>query len=703
MIDSRKLLLALLAIAVLMLTAFPLLYPLAVAAAAYCEQRLSRRHARLAAIGISLAILVGTALTQVGLLPLIGPWRVAGHSVPSGWSSWALAAASTAGVWAVLIRSPRAAESFQLAPAGLATGLRAASPNAADPTAADPTAADPSAASLTSPDSDDFLPPHVWGAVDEDSRGPPVNPDVTTQRSASKADQPTQICQPSPPSNCLHPTYDLDAQEVLPSWLGRTSLESFRSELLAAKLSTIDPATLPAVDPASNLTAAQLAQRLFAAGQLTPFQAVLICAQLPALLRIGEYDVLDRLGRGGMAIVLRVRHRVTGHLYALKLLEPLDPLDPADPSIRNRFLREMDAVRGLAHPNIAVARSVGHQHGRLHIVMELVEGQNLAQLVADQGPLSPERALTYAAQAARALAHAHQRGLVHRDVKPGNLMLGPGEQIKLVDMGLARFFDAVESASARKNQAWHTRTGHLIGTIDYMAPEQAEELGLCDVRSDIYSLGCTLFFLLSGTSHLRGRTQRRRAMALVSCQGMIELSALRQDLPPTLYALVSRMTQLDPDARFQTMAEVLEAMENGARELGVTLSPGDTGCRILVVEDSLVQSLVTRQNLAAISPHFSTGEVGSLAAAIEACRQQRFDIVLLDLNLPDSSGVATVTSLRQVDAVTPILVMTNSSQPQLSAACLAAGADDFLPKQEIEPAMLQRHILLAIARKRNCR
>ncbi len=421
---------------------------------------------------------------------------------------------------------------------------------------------------------------------------------------------------------------------------------------------------------------------------------------MPGLLRIGEYDVLDRLGRGGMAIVLRVRHRVTGHLYALKLLEPLDP---ADPTIRNRFLREMEAVRGLAHPNIAVARSVGHQHGRLHIVMELVEGQNLAQVVAAEGPLSPERALGYAAQAARALAHAHERGLVHRDVKPGNLMLGPGEQIKLVDMGLARFFDAVESASARKNKAWHTRTGHLMGTIDYMAPEQAEELGLCDVRSDIYSLGCTLFFLLTGASHLRGRTQRRRAMALVSCQGMIELSALRQDLPPCLYALVNRMTQLDPEARFQTMAEVLGAMEGCAGAMGVTISPGDIGCRILVVEDSLVQSLVTRQNLAAISPHFSTREVGSLAAAIEACRQQRFDIVLLDLNLPDSTGVATVTSLRQVDAATPILVMTNQPQAQLSAACLAAGADDFLPKQEIEPAMLQRHILLAIARKRNCR
>jgi serine/threonine protein kinase len=294
-------------------------------------------------------------------------------------------------------------------------------------------------------------------------------------------------------------------------------------------------------------------------------------------------------------------------------------------------------------------------------VMELVEGRNLAQLVADEGPLSPERALAYTAQAARALAHAHERGLVHRDVKPGNLMIGQGEQIKLVDMGLARFFDAVESASARKNQAWHTRTGHLMGTIDYMAPEQAEELGLCDVRSDIYSLGCTLFFLLTGASHLRGRTQRRRALALVSCQGMIELSSLRQDLPPSLYALVSRMTQLDPEARFQTMAEVLDAMEDCAQQMGVTLSPCDTGCRILVVEDSLVQSLVTRQNLAAISPHFSTREVSSLAAAIEACRQQ------------------------------------------LSAACLAAGADDFLPKQEIEPGMLQRHILLAISRKRNCR
>ncbi len=690
MIDARKLLIGLLAVGVVLFAALPLLYPLAVAGAACCEQRLSRRNAIAAAVAISLAILTGAALAQGGLLPLPGHWRVDGRTLWSGWPSWGLAVVSAAAVWTVMIGSPRIAApenttsarlmSAGLNPVGLAT-------------------AGVSRASLDVPGSGDFLPPRVSAGEEADSRDSPLESTIAADRPVDKADQPTQICYPPAPNTRLHPTYDLDAGEVLDSWLERTSLESFRSGLLVAKLSTIDPTALPT----DGLTTAQLAVRLIDADKLTAYQAVLICAQLPGLLRIGEYDVLDRLGRGGMAIVLRVRHRVTGHLYALKLLEPLDPLDPVDPTIRSRFLREMDAVRGLAHPNIAVARSVGHQHGRLHIVMELVEGKNLAQLVADQGALSPERALAYTAQAARALAHAHERGLVHRDVKPGNLMLGPGERIKLVDMGLARFFDAVESVSARRNPGWHTRTGHLIGTIDYMAPEQAEELGLCDVRSDIYSLGCTLFYLLTGASHLRGRTQRRRAMALVSCQGMIELSSLRKDLPTSLYALVSRMTQLDPAARFQTMAEVIAAMESCASDMGVAILPCETRCRILVVEDSLVQSLVTRQNLAAISPYFSTSEVGSLTAAIDACQTQRFDIVLLDLNLPDSTGVDTVLSLRQADAVTPILVMTSSSQPQLSAACLAAGADDFLPKQEIEPEMLQRHILLAIARKRNCR
>ncbi len=714
MFDARKPLLGLLVLGVLLIAALPLLYPLAVALAASCEQRFNRRQACSVAAAISCAILVGTVLVQWGWLPFAELWQPSSLSRMHGWPIWTLAVASVIAVWAVVMLSPRWGRPFglvaaTLSPAGKLVPAGAVAPPAIAPVefvSASPTAGLASGtelASSTASDSDEFLLPSSSLSDSVDSRGPPADFSTLRQRSTVKADQPTQVCLSSVSDTGLQPGYDLDAAEELPSWLRRTSIESFCDGLLAAKLATIDPGDLPDAEAKPELTTAQLAEGLIAVGKLTSFQAALICVRAPELLRIGEYDVLDRLGRGGMAIVLRVRHRVTGHLYALKLLDPLGPLDPADPAIRNRFLREMEAVRGLAHPNIAVARSVGHQHGRLHIVMELVEGRNLAQLVADEGPLAPERALVYAAQAARALAHAHERGLVHRDVKPGNLMVGPGEQIKLVDMGLARFFDAVESAATLKNQAWHTRTGHLMGTIDYMAPEQAEELGLCDVRSDIYSLGCTLFFLLTGASHLRGRTQRRRAMALVSCQGMIELASLRQDLPAGIYTLVSRMTEIDPEARFQTMAEVLEAMEVCGHEIGVTISPCDSGCRILVVEDSLVQSLVTRQHLAAISPHFSIVEVGSLAAAIETLRQQSFDIVLLDLNLPDSTSVATVTALRQADRETPILVMTSCAQPQLSLACLAAGADDLLPKQQVEPAMLQRHILLAIARKRNCR
>lgn len=696
MTPGHKLLLGLLATAVLVIAAFPLLYPLSVAVAACCEQRLSRRRTCGVAAVISLLLLAGTSLVQVGWLPRVEPWSSVDHAWWSGWPAWTLAITSMLAVWLVVLASPRPSELVELA----SVALSPAKPSTASFLLAPPTAPLADMAMLDASGSGDFLLSDIAAAEPVDNRGPPTGATVTTESSASKADQPTQACHLPAPSAHLHPTYDLDAAEVLPEWFRRTSLAAFRNGLLTAKLSTIDPAALPTEETSPNLTAAQLAEHLIAAGKLTAFQAALICAQLPGLLRIGAYDVLDRLGRGGMAIVLRVRQRVTGHLYALKLLEPLDPPDPA---IRNRFLREMEAVRGLAHPNIAVAHSVGHQHGRLHIVMELVEGRNLAQVVADEGPLSPERALGYIAQAARALAYAHGQGLVHRDVKPGNLMVGPDEQVKLVDMGLARFFDSVESPTARKNQAWHTRTGHLMGTIDYMAPEQAEELGLCDVRSDIYSLGCTLFFLLTSASHLRGRTQRRRAMALVSCQGMIELSTLRQDLPPCLYTLVTRMTQIDPEDRFQTMSEALEAIEGCGREMGFTFSRSETARRLLVVEDSPVQSLRLRQHLAAISPQFSTTEVGSLTAAIEACQQQSYDIVLLDLNLPDSAGVATVAALRQADAVTPILVMTHHSQPQLAAACLAAGADDFLAKSEIEPALLQRRILLAIARKRNCR
>lgn len=418
--------------------------------------------------------------------------------------------------------------------------------------------------------------------------------------------------------------------------------------------------------------------QLVAQQKLTAYQAVLLSTGLAELLRIGEYEVLDRLGRGGMAIVLRVRHGVTGHQFVLKLLEAVGPVD--SPSTL-RFLREMEAVCGLAHPNIAVARCVGRQANRLYIVLELVDGCNMAQWVMQHGPLPATQAIHYIMQAADGRAHAHQRGLVHRDVKPGNLMLGSDNRIKLVDMGLARFVDLLEGSDAN-GKDFPTRAGYLAGTIDFMAPEQADNFSLSDRRSDIYSLGCTLFFLLAGQSHLSGQSQRSRALALISRRGISTLREVHSRLPESIYDLAQGMMRLDPAERFQTMDEVIEALQRCGRQLGVAASE-TVRCRVLMVEDSTTQAMLIRQTLAAASQMVEVEAVTTLAEAISSLQRGAIDIVLLDLNLPGSGGVDTVDRLRQLGASVPIIVMTNSDSAALGVRCLAAGADDFLPSGKL--------------------
>jgi serine/threonine protein kinase len=682
MMDSRRLFIVALACVVLIAALLPVMYPLLVAFAARCDRRLPRHFSRRIGLAIIAAILAGPFLLNSDLLPLelIGIAQVTTAAFPGERqvSNWSIGLTSALSVWIVIARTGRrgdhgdsAYDSRQSANGRCAITSESTTGRSADQDVSG---------------RGDHVSVHGTGAA-----GIMIGSGGT-----SHWDQPTQVSFPEQQSSASHLTYDFEAEKLLGNTLEKTSPEVFFQNLAAADLSSLDQPALAALLAGATGSTAECVKRLIVAKQLTAYQAVLICAGLPSLLRIDQFEVLDRLGRGGMAMVLRARHRVTGHLYALKLLDEHDPIDPV---LRNRFLREMEAVCSLAHPSIAVAHSAGQQGQRMHIAMELVEGQNLAELVGTRGPLPLERALNYAAQAARALAHAHSRGLIHRDVKPANLMLGGDDQIKLVDMGLARFIDAIESTAANGEDGWHTHTGHLIGTIDYMAPEQAEELAVSDQRSDIYSLGCTLFFLLTGQSHLRGRTQRRRAMALVSRRGITELRTLRQDLPECLYALISRMTRLNPAARFQSMAEVIAAMDRCSQELGIR-SPLERQFRVLMVEDSLTQSIVMRQKLMTASPHVSIEAVTALSEAMTACRLKRFDIVLLDLNLPDSAGVATVARLRHVDAATPIIVLTSSDDCELGVACINAGADDFLPKQEVEADMLQRHILLAIGRKR---
>jgi len=204
---------------------------------------------------------------------------------------------------------------------------------------------------------------------------------------------------------------------------------------------------------------------------------------------LGTYELLEEVGRGGTGVVYRAKHTRLKNIVAVKVL-PAEAL--MRPDTLARFDREMAAIGQLEHPHIVKATDAGEDEGRHFLVMEYVAGGNLANLVNRQGPLPVVDAIACILQAARGLSYSHSKSMIHRDVKPSNLLLGADGVVKVSDLGLARvLLDAEDEGS--------THTGSLMGTFDYMAPEQALNVKKADERADIYGLGCTLYFLLTGT------------------------------------------------------------------------------------------------------------------------------------------------------------------------------------------------------------
>jgi hypothetical protein len=239
---------------------------------------------------------------------------------------------------------------------------------------------------------------------------------------------------------------------------------------------------------------------------------------------------------------------------ALKIL----PAERArDPEARARFLREMKAVGGLEHPHIVAALDAGEAEGRLYLAMEFVDGLSLAEVLERHGPLPVADACEAARQAALGLQHAHEHGLVHRDVKPANLRLTPAGQVKVLDLGLAHFL--CDDPAARQGL---TAAGHTLGTADYMAPEQWADPRTADIRADLYSLGCTLYGLLAGRPPFGGAeydTWRKKMQAHEQAP-VPPIRGLRPEVPDGLAALLERLLAKKPADRPATPAEVAEAL-----------------------------------------------------------------------------------------------------------------------------------------------
>lgn len=287
---------------------------------------------------------------------------------------------------------------------------------------------------------------------------------------------------------------------------------------------------------------------------------------VPEPSSFGEYTLLDKLGEGGMGQVYRARHRRMDRIVALKLLPGRSHRSVA---AIERFQREIQVIGQLAHPNIVVAHDAGEAQGRHFLVMEYVRGRDLSALLRQRGPLPIDEAVNYIRQAACGLAYAHASGLIHRDVKPGNLLVDEQGTVKILDLGLARYVEAAgdeafdPSASSTVAPSDLTHSGQVLGTVDYMAPEQALDTRQADCRADIYGLGCTLYRLLTGRHPYVGETAAEKVAAHRD-EPVPSIRAVRPEVPPALDQVFARMVAKRPEGRYQTMEAVIAAIDHAS-------------------------------------------------------------------------------------------------------------------------------------------
>jgi serine/threonine-protein kinase len=298
-----------------------------------------------------------------------------------------------------------------------------------------------------------------------------------------------------------------------------------------------------------------LARHLLQRDWLTPYQVNHVLQGRAGELLLDTYVLLERIGQGGMGQVFKARHRLMNRVVALKVIRQ-ERL--SNPDLVRRFRREIQAAAQLTHPNIVIAYDANQVGATYFMVMEYVEGTDLARHVEKNGRLPVAQACEYIRQAARGLQHAHERGLVHRDIKPANLLLSVKDNtVKVLDMGLARLNQTVESDLTA---AGLTQEGSVMGTPDYMAPEQAEESSSVDTRADVYSLGCSLYFLLSGAAPFAGGTLAQKLRKHATAEPAA-LDSFRPDVPAGLAAVVRKMMAKRPEDRYQTPGEVAAALE----------------------------------------------------------------------------------------------------------------------------------------------
>lgn len=300
------------------------------------------------------------------------------------------------------------------------------------------------------------------------------------------------------------------------------------------------------------------ARALVELGVLTKFQAELLLVGKTSGFFLGQYKILDAIGQGGMGRVFKALHQTMNRTVALKVLTPqLVSTSKA----QKLFKREVRAAAQLQHPHIVTAYDANQVHGRHYLVLEYVDGPNLHQLVQKQGPIPVPLACEMIRQAALGLQHAHERGMVHRDIKPANLLVQkptPSQPflVKILDFGLARLHE--RDGDGKKNTILN-KDNTILGTPDFLSPEQSRNLNQVDIRSDLYSLGCTFYYLLTAEVPYPGGATLEK-LYRHNTEPPVPLETYRQDVPDEVAAILDRMMAKKPEDRFQTPLAVAEAL-----------------------------------------------------------------------------------------------------------------------------------------------
>jgi response regulator RpfG family c-di-GMP phosphodiesterase/serine/threonine protein kinase len=443
---------------------------------------------------------------------------------------------------------------------------------------------------------------------------------------------------------------------------------------------------------------------------LTEYQAGRIASGATFGLVLGNYRILERLGAGGMAVVFKAEHIEMRHTVALKVL-PLSLTQ--DDRLRSRFTSEMRIVARLRHPNIVAALDAGRVTSDgpdatvlWYLVMEYVPGLDLEAHVNNQGRLNTARACNLIYQVAGALEEIHKYQLVHRDIKPSNIMVTPEDQVKLLDFGLSRQVDTRV-----------TQPGTLLGTIDFMAPEQARDASSVDIRADIYSLGVTLYWCLTGEiPHVESTSSdlfKRFKLPPASARKHVP------DVPEEMDAILARMMALSPEDRYATPHAVMRALLPFLRPDALDLNggsprdwpqlaplpalpaeprPAGSGHRILVVDDE--EGVRHFGKFVLQGDGRECVDAPDAATALALLRDKPFDLVLADVCMPGMSGIDLTRSLREAppSPYLKIIMFSGSATSDELAQMLSAGADDFLIKPLSVPT-LQGRVLAALRLK----